>query len=70
MTTINKPISPLRQRMIEDMTLRKLSPKTQLGQYSMQISGVSGSILGAIQQCKASHRAEVTLMGTLGITTL
>jgi site-specific recombinase XerD len=29
MTTINKPISPLRQRMIEDMTLRKLSPKTQ-----------------------------------------
>ena len=24
-----KPISPLRQRMIEDMTLRKLSPKTQ-----------------------------------------
>ena len=25
-----KPISPLRQRMIEDMTLRKLSPKTQI----------------------------------------
>jgi integrase/recombinase XerD len=25
----NKPISPLRQRMIEDMTLRKLNPKTQ-----------------------------------------
>ena len=24
-----KPISPLRQRMIEDMALRKLSPKTQ-----------------------------------------
>ncbi len=24
-------ISSLRQRMIEDMTLRKLSPKTQLG---------------------------------------
>lgn len=29
MTIINKPISPLRQRMIEDMTLRKLSPNTQ-----------------------------------------
>ena len=29
MTTINKPISSLRQRMIEDMTLRKLAPKTQ-----------------------------------------
>lgn len=27
----NKSISPLRQRMIEDMTLRKLSPKTQSG---------------------------------------
>ena len=26
-----KSISPLRQRMIEDMTLRKLSPKTQTG---------------------------------------
>ena len=27
----SKPISPLRQRMIEDMTLRKLAPKTQSG---------------------------------------
>lgn len=27
----NKSISPLRRRMIEDMTLRKLSPKTQSG---------------------------------------
>ena len=26
----NKPFSPLRQRMIEDMTLRKLNPKTQI----------------------------------------
>jgi len=26
----HKPISPLRQRMIEDMTLRKLSAKTQI----------------------------------------
>jgi len=29
MTQVSKPISPLRQRMIEDMTLRKFSPKTQ-----------------------------------------
>ena len=29
MTDSNKSISLLRQRMIEDMTLRKLSPKTQ-----------------------------------------
>lgn len=31
MTHSNKSISPLRQRMIEDMTMRKLSPKTQVG---------------------------------------
>jgi len=31
MTHSNKSISPLRQRMIEDMTLRKLNPKTQAG---------------------------------------
>ena len=29
MTHSNQSISPLRQRMIDDMTLRKLSPKTQ-----------------------------------------
>ena len=29
MTQSTKPISPLRRRMLEDMTLRKLSPKTQ-----------------------------------------
>ncbi len=31
MTHSNKSISPLRQRMIDDMTLRKLNPKTQAG---------------------------------------
>ena len=31
MTEITQHISPLRQRMIDDMTLRKLSPKTQSG---------------------------------------
>ena len=31
MSHSNKSMSPLRQRMIEDMTLRKLSPKTQIG---------------------------------------
>jgi hypothetical protein len=29
MTQNNKSITPLRQRMIEDMTMRKLSPTTQ-----------------------------------------
>ena len=31
MTESTKPMSALRQRMIEDMTMRKLSPKTQQG---------------------------------------
>ena len=31
MTQSNKSISPLRQRMIDDMTMRKLSPKTRTG---------------------------------------
>jgi hypothetical protein len=31
MSTIAEPISPLRQRMIEDMRLRKLGEKTQSG---------------------------------------
>ncbi len=31
MTKSTKSISPLRQRMIDDMTMRKLSPKTQIG---------------------------------------
>ncbi len=31
MTQTNRSLSPLRQRMLEDMTLRKLSPKTQSG---------------------------------------
>ena len=29
MTQDTKPISPLRQRMLEDMTLRKLASKTE-----------------------------------------
>jgi len=29
MTHNTKPISPLRQRMVDDMTLRKLAPQTQ-----------------------------------------
>ena len=31
MTTLNRSISPLRQRLIDDMTLRKLATKTQSG---------------------------------------
>ena len=38
MSAIAKPISPLRQRMIEDMRLRKLSEKTQSG-YIRAVGG-------------------------------
>jgi len=31
MTDSNKSVSPLRQRMIDDMTMRRLNPKTQAG---------------------------------------
>ncbi len=31
MAQSTQPISPLRQRMIEDMHMRKLAPKTQVG---------------------------------------
>jgi len=31
MAQSNKSVSPLRQRMIEDMTLRKLGDRTQIG---------------------------------------
>ena len=31
MTTTDKPNSPLRARMLDDMALRKLSPQTQAG---------------------------------------
>ena len=30
MAQLSQPISPLRQRMIEDMHIRKLAPKTQV----------------------------------------
>ena len=41
MSTIAKPISPLRQRMIEDMCLRKLGEKTQSG-YIRGVKNFSG----------------------------
>ena len=31
MTDSSKSVSPLRQRMIDDMTMRRLNPKTQAG---------------------------------------
>lgn len=31
MSKSSKPVSPLRQRMIDDMTMRNLKPGTQVG---------------------------------------
>jgi hypothetical protein len=39
------PISPLRRRMIEDMTMRKFAPRTQEG-YIRAVKGLS-AFLGA-----------------------
>ena len=36
MSNTNKPVSPLRQRMIEDMTLRKLNAAARTG-YSRAV---------------------------------
>jgi hypothetical protein len=42
MSIEHRPISPLRQRMIEDMRLRKLSEKTQSG-YIRWVKKFAGS---------------------------
>ena len=46
MTPTNPTISPLRQRMIEDMSLRKLSPKTQSG-YLRAVIKLAGFLDGS-----------------------
>jgi hypothetical protein len=37
MSNAHNRINPLRQRMIQDMTLRKLSPKTQTGHIPLWV---------------------------------
>ena len=46
MTETTERISPLRQRMIDDMRTRKLSPKTQMGYIRAvkRLGGVSGAL--------------------------
>ena len=41
MTQLTQAISPLRQRMIDDMRLRKLSPKMQTG-YIRAVKRLAG----------------------------
>jgi integrase/recombinase XerD len=40
--TTEAPVSPLRQRMIEDMTIRKFAPRTQEG-YIRAVKSFSAS---------------------------
>lgn len=42
METSSQPVSPLRQRMLEDMRMRKLAPKTQQS-YIRVVSRFAGS---------------------------
>jgi hypothetical protein len=58
MTSSTHPITPLRQRMIDDMRIRKLSSKTQDGYIPIvrQFAGFLGRclILLAAKSCAAS----------------
>jgi hypothetical protein len=48
MTQNTQTVSPLRQRMIEDMMLRKLSPKTQSG-YILAVKKILRITWGILQ---------------------
>ena len=69
----NKPltISPLRQRMIEDMTLRKLSPKTQLAYIRavVKLSDYLGhSLIKATAEELREFQLDMVNHGVSGIT--
>jgi integrase/recombinase XerD len=47
MTTSTEVISPLRQRMIDDMRMRRLAPKTQAG-YLRVVRQLSNDVKSSI----------------------
>ena len=53
MTETTHTISPLRQRMLDDMRLRKLSPKTQTG-YLRAVKRLAGFLAHVATQNKMS----------------
>ena len=57
MAQATKPISPLRQRMLEDMALRRFAPKTQQDPRSTQHPG-SYSVAGIGWQSEISGGIE------------
>ena len=60
MTPTHPTISPLRQRMIEDMSLRKLSPKTQAG-YLRAVIKLAGFLDGSPRIATAEDLREFQL---------
>ncbi len=52
MTDRDQPISPLRQRMIEDMTIRGFTACTQRGGHlgGQELHGFSGPLAGSVGQ--------------------
>jgi hypothetical protein len=56
MTQLNEAASRLRQRMIDDMNMRKLSPKTQIG-YIRAVAKLAGYIRGVTAISDSISRA-------------
>ena len=55
MSQSTKPISPLRQRMIEDMTLRKFSPRGAPGTRPRQRGPGRDARPGSAHRSAAAH---------------
>ena len=53
----DKAISPLRQRMIEDMTIRKLAPKTQHDYVQSVKNFAAAAWSSSRHSCPAPRRA-------------
>ena len=58
MTQSTRAISPLRQRMIDDMRLRELSPKTPTG-YSRAVKRCTGFLGRSPDTCGSRKREHI-----------
>ena len=72
MTQLNEAISPLRQRMIDDMNMRKLSPKTQIG-YIRAVAKLSEYLKHSpahatseeLRQFQSNYSAGIKILGSI-----
>jgi len=55
MNSTTETISPLRQRLLDDMRMRKLSPKTQSG-YPADSSPIRTALITTGRACNVSGR--------------